>query len=70
MFYTDVGEIMCGSLRKLIGQIYKASENVRYLKLMVDNSIAHQQEFCRKYLKTLCVVELHFLHHVLILPHL
>lgn len=60
MSHTDIS-------KALIGRIYKAGEHVRYLKLMVGNFIAHRQELCRKYLSLVCVAELDFLHHMLIL---
>ena len=39
---TDVGKNICGIEKALVGQIYKACENVRYLKPIIINCIIHQ----------------------------
>ena len=51
---------MCEAERGLLGQIYKALENVRRLEPMVIHctQITHQELICGKYLNLSCVIEL------------
>ena len=55
---TDGGKNMCGTQKGLVGQIYKACEELKCTKPMVIHCIIHQQALCGKHLNLSCVIEL------------
>lgn len=46
---TDGGKNVCGAGKGLMGQIYKACENIRCLDPTVIHFIIYQQVLCRKH---------------------